>query len=84
MPLPSAVAKRGICEYGTPPVASSVWIRMYDANARARSPVSIGLPATSVVGRLIDAGRPAFFASAAIADGVMSGEPTICSSFRLS
>src|SRR6266571_2142815 len=29
------------------------------------------------------AGSPAFFASAAIADGVMSGEPTICSSLRL-
>ena len=28
-------------------------------------------------------GRPAFFASAAIAAGVMSGEPTICSCLRL-
>src|SRR3954454_12522502 len=84
VPLPSAVAKRGICAYGTPPVASSVWIRMYEANARARSPVLIGFPATSTVGRSIEAGRPAFFASAAIAEGDMSGEPVICSSFRLS
>src|SRR5690242_7038745 len=57
---------------------------MYVANARARAPVVIGFPATSAVGSLIDAGRPAFFASAAIAALFMSGVPTIASYLRLS
>jgi hypothetical protein len=42
------------------------------------------LPATARVGKEIWLKlRPAFFASALIAVGVMSGEPTICSSLRL-
>src|SRR5690242_2542517 len=84
VPLPSDVANRGIIAYGTPPVASRAWIRMYFANVRARSPVLIALPATLFVGNAIVGGRPALAASALIADGVMSGEPVICSSFRLS
>src|SRR2546426_11435046 len=56
---------------------------MYCANARASLPVSITLPATEVVGSLMLAGSPAFFASAAIAAGVMSGVPTRNSCLRL-
>src|SRR5471032_2101533 len=57
---------------------------MYSANTRARAPELIALLAISTVGRLTEAGRPAFFASAAIAEGVMSALPVICSSLRLS
>src|SRR4051812_39936417 len=57
---------------------------MYVANVRAQAPVVIGFPATSVVGSLIDTGRPAFLASAAIAVLFMSGVPTIASCLRLS
>ena len=56
---------------------------MYCANVRASLPVSMDLPATLVVGRAIDSDSPPFFASAAIADGVMSGVPTMYSCLRL-
>jgi len=44
----------------------------------------IGSSATDFVGSAMFAGRPASFASAAIASGVISGVPTICSCFKLS
>jgi len=56
---------------------------MYCAKQRASLPFVMGSPATSHVGREIVAGSPASFASAAIAEGFMSGLPTICSCFRL-
>src|SRR5947208_9252723 len=56
-------------------------MRMYCANVRARSPVLIFRPATDFDG-IETLLRPAAFASAAIAFGVMSGDPTICSLAR--
>src|SRR5215831_7401848 len=56
---------------------------MYCAKVRASLPEVTDLPATLPEG--IDTFvRPAFAASALIADGVMSGDPTICSCFRVS
>ena len=57
---------------------------MYVAKSRASAPVVIALPAMFAVGSLIEAGKPAAFASAAIPALVMSGVPTICSDLRLS
>src|SRR5581483_559691 len=65
--------------YGMPCVASSVWMRMYCAKQRARLPVLTGRFATLQVGIGVAAMlRPAPFASAVMAFGVMSGVPTIC------
>ena len=55
---------------------------MYGAKQRASPPVSIVSPATLQVGSEIEEGSFACFASAAMADGVMSGEPTMYSCFR--
>src|SRR4051812_31923249 len=57
-------------------------MRMYCAKTRARSPVLIFVPATDLVG-IETSFSPAAFASAAMALGVMSGVPTICSVPRL-
>src|SRR5438105_10653611 len=56
---------------------------MYLANARARLPLSIVLPATLSLGSLIEAERPACLASVLIALGVMSALPTMASCLRL-
>src|SRR4051794_7621607 len=57
-------------------------MRMYCAKTRARSPVLIFSPATDLLGNDTFL-SPAAFASAAMALGVMSGVPTICSVPRL-
>src|SRR5581483_3122227 len=72
-----------ICEYTYPPVASSAWMRMYWAKHRALDPLSMGSFATLHVGRSTPV-SPASLTSLAIADGVMSGVPTIFSCLRLS
>ena len=57
---------------------------MYSANARAVLPVVIFLPATLCEGqRVTNFVIPAFCASALIAVGVMSGEPTMYSFCKL-
>ena len=56
VPLPSFDAKRGICAYVLPPVATSASMRMYCAKQRASVPLSIALPATEQVGS-VDAGQ---------------------------
>src|SRR5262249_59498868 len=60
------------------------WICMYIAIWRASAPVSIFWLAMFSVGHCLTAdAMPAFWASALIADGVMSGEPTMYSLARL-
>src|SRR5438477_10421507 len=73
-----------IWAYVNPCVASSAWMCMYCAMARALAPVSIFWSATLFVGHsVIEETMPAFCASALIADGVMSEDPTMYSLLRL-
>src|SRR5919197_4517667 len=81
--VPGFAVKRPISAYVKPFVASSVWMRMYCANARALLPLSIALLATETLGSLIEAGRPACFGSAFFAPGGMLGVPPIASCARL-
>src|SRR5581483_3468515 len=48
--VPGLASYRPICEYVSPDVAANVWIRMYSAKQRARSPEFTSFPATEQPG----------------------------------
>ena len=59
---------------------------MYSAKHRALGALSMSSPSTLHVGRVVEAGSPAGFASSAILSGVMPSVASfvICSALRLS